>query len=122
MSELRYRHPFPQGKETMIWTSTTPHAYGLVRVLSAGNNEIDGEGLIKAFTLEEREAAIDFAKAQREEPIHDGYKLKLVKLTPEEFTPVFTGSRVTGSHSSCDHPATSAARRECRAKRRAGIL
>lgn len=118
-----YRHLFDQGGSPRVWVSSEAHAFGLVRTVNPSNNEVGGEGLIKAFKKEDREHAIEFAKRQREEPIHRGYKLKLVRLTAEEFTPVAqaSGGRSGGSHADCDHPATPAARRECRARRRSGV-
>lgn len=104
-----------------MWVSDTPHHIGLLRIKNITSADIGGEGLLKAFTADQREIAIDYAKGQRELSIHEGFKLKLVRMTPEEYTPsAQTGA--TGSHSACDHPATPAARRDCRARRKAGLI
>lgn len=119
----RFKHSFRVRDTEWVWVSDTPHAYGLLRVKNSSSTDIGGEGLIKAFPQEEREAAITFAKGQRDEPIHTGYKLKLVKLDAIAFSPQAAAQgRPTGSHADCDHPATPAARRDCRARRKAGLI
>lgn len=117
----RYRHFFEAGAP-LVWVSDEPHAYGLLRIKNSTSTDIGGEGLLKAFKASERDIAIEYAKGQRDLEIHRGFKLKLVRLNPEEFVPTApTGGRSGGSHADCDHPATPAARRECRARRKAGI-
>ena len=116
----RFRHLFTVRDRDRVWTSEEPHHIGLLRIKNSSSTDIGGEGLMKAFKQEDRELAIEYAKGQRELPIHDGFKLKLVKLVPEQYELVAqTGA--TGSHANCDHLATPAARRECRARRKAGI-
>lgn len=116
----RFKHQFEVRGESWVWTSEEPHHIGLLRIKNSGSTDIGGEGLMKAFKQEDREVAIDFAKGQRDLPIHQGFKLKLVKLTPEEYT-LTAQTGATGSHANCDHPSTPAARRDCRARRKAGI-
>lgn len=116
----RYRHLFTTRDRSWVWTSDQPHHIGLLRIKNSSSTDLGGEGLLKAFKQEDREHAIEYAKGQRDLPIHRGFKLKLVKLIPEQYELVAqTGA--TGSHANCDHPATPAARRECRARRKAGI-
>ena len=117
----RFKHLFAIRDEQLVWTSDDPHYYGLLRIKNSGSTDIGGEGLMKAFKANEREVAIAYAKGQRELAIHEGFKLKLVKLTPESYT-LTAQTGATGSHANCDHPATPAARRECRARRKAGLV
>lgn len=123
MPETRFKHAFDLDGKPRVWVSDKPHAYGLLRLKGPHNTDLGGDGLMTAFYAGERELAISYAKQQRELPIHDGFKLKLVRLTAEEFSPrAMSEGRPTGSHADCDHPATPAARRDCRARRKAGLI
>lgn len=116
----RYKHLFMIRNKPLVWTSEQPHHIGLLRIKNSSSTDLGGEGLMRAFTADQREIAIEYAKGQRDLTIHEGFKLKLVKLVPEQYELVAqTGA--TGSHANCDHPATPAARRECRARRKAGV-
>lgn len=117
----RFKHDFIIRDTRWVWVSDTPHAYGLLRIRNKLSTDIGGEGLLKAFTSDQREVAIEYAKHQRSIPLHDGYRLKLVPLVAEAYTPQ-AQSGATGSHAACDHPSTPAARRDCRARRKAGLL
>ena len=116
----RYKHLFTIRDKDWVWSSDKPHHIGLLRIKNTGSTDLGGEGLMMAFFSHEREIAIEYAKGQRELPIHNGFKLKLVKLTPEQYT-LEAQTGATGSHANCDHPSTPAARRDCRARRKAGI-
>lgn len=117
----RFKHLFDLAGKPRVWTSDSPHYYGLLRIKGPHSTDLGGEGLMKAFRANEREIAITYAKGQRDLAIHEGFKLKLVKLIPEEYIPQVQSS-TGGSHASCDHPSTPAARRECRARRKAGLI
>lgn len=121
LPDNKYRHLYEIRGQAWVWTSPTPHGIGLLRIKNSTSTDLGGEGLMKAFTADQREIAIEYAKGQRDLTIHDGFKLKLVRMTPEAYTPG-TETGATGSHSACDHPATPAARRDCRARRKAGLV